>query len=273
MASGEDVTSLLRDAIGLDPEVLGPASVESAVALRRAALGLAAVEPYAPRLASPTELAALIDEVVVPETWFFRDPAAFALLAGFARERHEAPARRRGTRRLRVLCVPCSSGEEACSIAMALLDAGLPSSSFEIRAVDVSARLVAAAERGIYGPRSVRGAVPAAHHVRTREAGELEVVERVRDTIRFTVANVLAPDFLDSDESRGPYDAIFCRNLLIYLTRDARRVCLARLERMLAADGLLFVGHAEVLSVLDPRFAPSGPGDAFAYVRKAGARR
>src|SRR5947207_2989714 len=95
MSRPDDVTALLRDAIGLDPDVLGPASVESAVVLRRAALRLAPGEPYAPRLASPAELLALIDEVVVPETWFFRDPAAFALLATFARERHDS----RGTAR------------------------------------------------------------------------------------------------------------------------------------------------------------------------------
>src|SRR5688572_30140149 len=84
---------------------------------------------------------ALVDRVVVLETWFFRDGAPFALAA----ERALAHFRRPSQRAFRVLSCPCSTGEEPYSLAMAFLEAGLPPGAFIIDALDVSPAAVAAA--------------------------------------------------------------------------------------------------------------------------------
>ncbi len=94
---------------------------------------------------SRAELQALIEAVVVPETWFFRDREAFAALARLAREEWLPSAPQTGCCRL--LSLPCSTGEEPYSMAMALLDAGVPADRFRIDAVDISAAALAQAER------------------------------------------------------------------------------------------------------------------------------
>ena len=124
---GVDFDALLREAIGLDATSLGPSAVARAVAARQAACRLDDVHGYWLRVrSSPSELQELIEAVVVPETWFFRDPAAFSALAAMAHSDLVAnPARD-----LRLLSLPCSSGEEPYSMAIALLDAGLPANRF-----------------------------------------------------------------------------------------------------------------------------------------------
>jgi chemotaxis protein methyltransferase WspC len=86
----------------------------------------------------------------------------------------------------------------------------------------------------------------------------------VAGRVHCQIANVTAPGFL---AGQAPFDAIFCRNLLIYLTGDARRQCLAAMSRLLVADALLFTGIAESASAIDPRFVASGPAEAFAWRR------
>ena len=127
----------MKASIGLDAGSIGPPSIERAVQERLSACGLSDRQVYWERVrASATELQALIEAVVVPETWFFRDREAFATLASIGHERWlRAPAD--GV--LRLLSLPSSTGEEPYSMAMALLDAGVPADRFRIDAVDVSA--------------------------------------------------------------------------------------------------------------------------------------
>ncbi|NEM46493.1 MAG: chemotaxis protein CheR, partial [Xanthomonas perforans] len=101
-----------------------------------------------------SEQQALVEAVVVPETWFFRYPESFAALVNLARERSTHLA---GARPLRILSLPCSTGEEPYSIAMALLDGGLPGDGFRIDAMDISEVNLQRAERALYGRNSFRG--------------------------------------------------------------------------------------------------------------------
>ncbi len=146
--------------------------------------------------------------MVVTETWFFRDPETFAAFVRLVREEW-LPAHT--TAPLRLLSVPCSSGEEPFSLVMALLDAGVPAERFQIEAVDISARALARAERGVYGRNSFRGKDLAFRDRYFQPSEEGFVLDpAVRDCVRFCQGNFLSDDFLTG---RASYDFIFCRNL------------------------------------------------------------
>ena len=118
-------------------------------------LGLKRLEDYRRSLEhSRAEWNELVESVVVTETWFFRDPEPIAAFVRLVREEW-LPAH--STASLRLLSVPCSSGEEPFSLVMALLDAGVPADRFQVDAVDISARALARAARGVYGRNSFRG--------------------------------------------------------------------------------------------------------------------
>ena len=123
---------LLKQSMGLDVASVGSSTVARAVQVRASACGLDDVRTYWQFVsASPKELQALTEAVVVPETWFFRDRAAFAAMARMTLNEW-LPSNPEGV--LRLLSLPCSSGEEPYSIAMALLDAGFPSKRYRIDA-------------------------------------------------------------------------------------------------------------------------------------------
>ncbi|MCT1146033.1 chemotaxis protein CheR, partial [Pseudomonas aeruginosa] len=146
---------LLKSRIGLDASSVGSAVIERAVRQRMSGLALHDEDEYWMRLnGSPGEVQALIEAVVVPETWFFRYPESFTTLARLAFERLPSLG---GGRALRILSLPCSTGEEPYSIVMALLDAGLSEYLFEVDALDVSARVIERASLGVYGRNSFRG--------------------------------------------------------------------------------------------------------------------
>src|SRR6266852_1112454 len=150
-----DFENLLKASIGLDVGSVGRSSIERAVADRQSACALPDRHMYWERVSTcGAELQALIEAVVVPETWFFRDREAFATLASIGQEQWlRAPAD--GV--LRLLSLPSSTGEEPYSMAMALLDAGVPAHRFQVDAVDISARVLAYAGRRMYGKNSFRG--------------------------------------------------------------------------------------------------------------------
>jgi chemotaxis protein methyltransferase WspC len=254
------LASLLARRIGTDPAVLGASSLVSAVEHRMSELGMTRSLDYESLVArDETELEALIESIVVPETWFLRDAEAFAELVRVARSR-----RGRGEP-FRVLSVPCASGEEPLSAAIALLEQGFLPGQFEIDGIDISRRAIERATEASYGPLSFRS-MPADIEARffVDEGGRRRPASEVRRSVRFHVGNAVAPGFV---APRPSYDAIFCRNLLIYLTPAARSDLLDVVLRHLAPGGLVFAGHAEALHMLDARFERCGPAAAFAFRR------
>jgi chemotaxis protein methyltransferase WspC len=259
------IAALLKDTIGLDAESIGVSCVERAVRERLIARALTDVEVYWQALCTtPEELQELIDAIVIPETWFFRDPEAFAALVRVVRE--EWLTSHEGT--LRLLSLPCSTGEEPFSMAMALLDGGLPPPRFRIDAIDVSTRAIAAAEAATYGRNSFR----------TQDLGfrerYFEPVERsyclgesVRRQVHFRQGNLLSPGWLHGAQG---YEVIFCRNVLIYFDRATQSQALEVLGRLLMPSGLLFVGPSETGLLLDHGFVSAGIPMAFAF-RRAGS--
>src|SRR5262249_24812215 len=134
-----------------------------------------------------------------------------------------------------------------------------------IDGVDVSPRSVAAAQAGVYGEMSFRQTDPVvcSRYFRTI-AGGWQIAEPLRRAVRFMVGNVLDPALLLFEP---PYDLVFCRNLFIYLTPDARQQALSVLARLVTPGGLLSLGHAEPLDADDARFRRTGPDGYFLYRR------
>lgn len=248
--------------IGLDVATIGTASIARACQRRLVATGvsdLAALESLV--LRDPAERDRLVEEVVVSESWFFRDEQVFVFLESFARARGGLTDRLP----LRILSVPCACGEEPYSIAMRLLDAGLSPESFTIDAFDVSHVCLGKARAGRYSANAFRNADQSFRRRWFRDEGSTAVIDPVvRAQVRFAWGNLLDPSFAEREQ---PYDVIFCRNLLIYLTTDARRQVEITLRRLLVADGALVLGAAEP-PIMRGGWIPAGMSSMFA-LRKA----
>ena len=261
------IERILEDRIGLDPVSVGPQLILRAARQRMNELGLddmAAYERWVRQ--SESELQALIEGVVVSESWFFRDERPYHWFREYVSRRWLSDLLRPP---LRILSLPCAGGEEPYSIAITLRDLGLPAHRFHIDAVDVSAHRLAMARRGVYSANAFRGVDLAvrARHFREHPQG-YELDSSIRSTVRFLQASVLDPHLL---EESPPYDVVFCRNLLIYLGVSARECVSAAIERLLAADGVLFIGHADRLDVsgVRPRFKVVGDPACFVYRLRA----
>lgn len=233
--------AFLKERIGLDVASVGEAIIERAVRQRIQATHRQTPGEYWQLLqSSQDEQQALIEAVIVPETWFFRYPESFATLARLAKARLVEIKQMRA---LRILSLPCSTGEEPYSIAMALLDAGLAPHQFKVLGLDVSPLSVERARRGVYGKNSFRGGDIAFRDRHfTESADGFHVVDRVREQVRLQVGNLLDPTLLANEAS---YDFVFCRNLLIYFDQPTQKQVFDVLKGLTHVDGVLFIGPAE----------------------------
>jgi chemotaxis protein methyltransferase WspC len=258
------IAELVRQAAGLDCAAIGRQAFGYAVRLNMRRTGLADAFRYLDLLRSwPEELENLIEDLAVPETWFFRDRGPFACLAQHVRE-NWMPAHPDGV--LRVLSAPCASGEEPYSIAITLLEAGLAPGRFLVDAVDFSRRSLEIARAALFGRNSFRekmDRLPPGYFL--AEGDQFRVRGDVAARVAFRQANLRSPSFLAGE---APYDVVFCRNLLIYLVPEARQEVLNHLDRLLAGDGLLFAGHSEVVFFLQNGYVAAPYRRAFAC-RKA----
>lgn len=241
MSGDQRFFDFLKERIGLDVASVGAAIIERAVRQRTTLSQAAHADEYWQLLqGSRDEQQALIEAVIVPETWFFRYPESFATLGKLARQRL---AVLNNMRALRILSLPCSTGEEAYSIAMALLDAGLKPHQFKVDGMDISPLSVDKARRAVYGKNSFRGQDL---HFRDRhfmpEQDGHRVNEYVREQVRWQVGNVLDPTLLASEPA---FDFVFCRNLLIYFDQSTQKQVFEVLKRLTHVDGVLFIGPAE----------------------------
>jgi chemotaxis protein methyltransferase WspC len=256
-----DFDRILKRTMGLDVASIGTSALERAVKERQRECHIDDTAAYLGRVrASKDELQALIETIVVPETWFFRDREAFAALVRFVRDEW-LPAHQEGC--LRILSLPCSTGEEPYSMAMALFDADVSPNRFRIDAVDICERSLASARRGEYRKGSFRGD-QLAYRDRYFEPieGRHALRGAVRQQVNFQQANFLSADFLPGE---AEYDVIFCRNLLIYFDRATQDQAVAVLERLLKPAGMLFAGSSESGVFVNHAFSPAKMPMAFAF--------
>jgi chemotaxis protein methyltransferase WspC len=250
----------LAETVGLDAGVLGAGAIDAAVRARCAALAVDEASLVDRLRRDPAEAESFLAGLLVHETWLFRDRAPFELLGSIA-----ARAARSGTLPLRVLSFPCATGEEAWSIAATLLDTGLAPGDFRVLACDLEPGALRTARRGVYPERAFRGTgdLRAARlFPRDREAGgSVAAPPDARPSVEFRRANLLGVAGLRGE---GPFDVVFCRNALVYMTPTARARVVEGLREILAPGGVLVVGHSEVPTLLARGFAAIGPPGAFA---------
>ena len=206
----------------------------------------------------PAHFDALIDALTTNQTAFFREPAHFDFVRSTM-----LPALATATRPVRVWSAGCSTGEEPFSLA-ALMHEHLSGPRFDtarVLATDVSSRVIARARTATYSAKSA--AVPRPLRRRLFETpirgDDLVIRAQLRAIVRFARLNLI-----DDWPLRGPFDAIFCRNVLIYFDAPVRQRLIQRFATLLAPGGYLFVGHSESLSALTHELS---------YVRPAIYRR
>jgi chemotaxis protein methyltransferase WspC len=257
-----NLTRRLRAATGLD---LSVDAVERAVRerMQRTGAGL----DYDPQPGT-AEFDALVDLVVVPESWIMRDPAVFEAALRFVQRRlltHPG-------RPVRVLSLPCAGGEEPYSLAMLLARAGVGPEHCRIDGVDLSRAAIERARAGRFTRNAFRNPRTDVEQEALRVRffstdGDGYVIDpALRAWVTFAQANLF-----DLDPARtGTYDLIFCRNLLIYFDAATQARAAARLSSLLADDGLLLAGYAEAPALCRHGFGPRTPRDTFALRRQSG---
>ena len=238
------------------------ALVSARVAKRLRALSIPDAESYLRYLEedqSGEELVRFLDVISTHFTSFFREPDHFVLLESEIAARVQA-----GQRRIRVWSAASSTGEEPYTIAMTALGVkGLDSLDFKVLATDIAADTLRQAAEGRY-PASRMEPVPQALRARwfVRKADprdpQSEVWEakpELKSHIAFRRLNLAEPPF----PMQGPFDVVFCRNVLIYFDQPTRQRLMSAVEGLLRPGGLLCIGHTETLSGIRTAFKMQRP--------------
>ena len=246
---------------------LGPdrrAFMAGRLAGRLRELGCGSFDDYCRLLDTPPgdhEAERLIELVSTNHTHFFREPAHFNYLAEEFLPRADERVRDDG-RDLQCWCAAAASGEEAYSLAIVLAEhaRNRPGLGWQVTASDISPRMLARCQAGMYDSGRVRLPRPEwlARYFR-RGFGEREGVYRVKPDLRRQVTTTLINLFQDTYPLNTPQDVIFCRNVMIYFDEPSRQILVERLFEQLVPGGHLFVGHAESLLGIRHQFRQVRP--------------
>lgn len=204
------------------------------------------------------EMVVLLDAITTNETSFFREPRQFEYLENVICPLWEkAAAEGRRTRHLRIWSAASSTGEEPYSLAMLLLWLLPPENGWQIDilATDISTQVL---ERAVNGVWPINRAATIPDHLLKRfmlrgtgtQQGLMKAGPAVRVPLRFDRLNLNDPLWRSV---HGPFDAIFCRNVLIYFDQASRSRVIHRMIDLLAPDAYLFLGHAESITGLTDR--------------------
>jgi chemotaxis protein methyltransferase CheR len=239
------------------------------LARRMVELGLDNLQDYYYRLLYDTggddEMDAVFEALANNETYFFREDSQIWTLS-----KEIVPERRRAHpgARVRVWSAGCSTGEEPYSLAMAVLESQAGGGdAVEIFGSDQSRRALERARRGVYGGFSFRSIPPGIkeRYFRSCEQDRFQIVPEVRRLVQFGRCNLMGPA---GDLPLVKFDAIFCRNVLIYFDREARRQVINLFYDRLAGGGYLLLGHSESLLDLSDRFEFASLSNDVAYRRE-----
>jgi chemotaxis protein methyltransferase CheR len=214
------------------------------------------------------EVEHFVNAFTVNETYFYREDhqlkcLATDLLPARIRERHSGGP-------LRIWSVPCSTGEEPYSIAMWLLENWPLVDNYEIEIVgsDIDTAVLEAARAGIFGKRALMRLAPEMikRYFVQLDAEHWQIIDELRDSVGFSAVNIVEQS---ETKPHGPFDVIFCRNVLIYFDDASRRVAAENLYENLLPGGFICLGHAESMSRISPLFDVARFADAIVYQRPA----
>ncbi|MBI3206926.1 MAG: protein-glutamate O-methyltransferase CheR [Myxococcales bacterium] len=227
--------------------------VKSRVGRRLRALGVASFDEYVARLGHDREeLGRMVDVLTTNKTFFFREPAHFDFIVD-----HGLPAWRRAGKRLRAWSAGCSTGEEPYSLCMVLAEKLGDFEAWDARilATDISPRVLDTARAGAYPKATLEGVSPA-QRARFFEATDqgARVRPELRARVQFAQLNLLG-----HWPMRGPFDVIFCRNVMIYFDEPTRVRLVSRFRELLAPGGWLLIGHSESLGASPTGFRSVKP--------------
>lgn len=215
------------------------------------------------------EFRAIVRELTIPETHFFRNIDQFHALSGAVLpDLMRSRSAKVETRHLRFLSVGCASGEEPYTLAIVLREAHLdPTWHVTIKAIDVNNAVLEKATRGRFSPWVLRETPPEIQRRWFRKSGsefilDSEIVRAVTFEER-NLANVHLEPW-----SEGSYDVIFWRNVMMYLTNECAQAVIGQIANALTPDGYLFLGHAETLRGLSNEFRLLHTHNTFYYQRK-----
>ena len=248
-----DIVDLLATKTPHDFSLYKQGTLQRRIERRMAMAGLESSARYLQVLREdPGERELLAKDLLINVTQFFRDPAAFDVLA--QKIIPELVQRQTLDRPLRIWVPGCSTGEEAYSITMLFLEqiaAAKRNIKLQVFASDIDADCIAFARNGIY-PESIEADVPPTRLARffTKEDHNYQVVRELREAVVFTGQSLLA----DAPFSR--LDLVSCRNLLIYLSPEAQRKILSLFHFALREQGVLFLGSSETIGSVSDCFQP-----------------
>ena len=236
-----NLIKIVEDKTGISIESIGLATLKKAVESQMKDLKIDSLEGYYDKITnSQDDFQNLVELIIVPETWFFRDKFSYEFLDNYARKHFKG-----SKKRIRILSAPCSTGEEAYSIAITLLNAGFDIGSFKIDAVDISNEVLKKAKIGSYGSYSFRNQHnnPMLLSYFNQHNSTYQIKPEIVKSVRFIRGNIL--EAIDAD-GLGAYDIIFCRNLFIYLTPNAQSDLIKVIDKLLLKNGILIVAPSEI---------------------------
>ncbi|MGE0114163.1 MAG: protein-glutamate O-methyltransferase CheR [Steroidobacteraceae bacterium] len=227
--------------------------VQGRLARRIRELGLRTFAEYCDviRNGGPEELVGLINAITTNVTSFFRESHHFDSLASVMLP--EAMGRNERSHRLRIWSAGCSSGEEPYSIAMTAAEAlaGVRGWDFKILATDIDSEIVNTAARGEYAAERLQGVSDARRQrwFLAGSGGQVRIKPELQNMITFRTLNLMG-----EWPMHGPFDVIFCRNVMIYFDQPTRERLLLRYAQLLADGGYLCLGHSESIHLQHAQF-------------------
>ena len=192
------------------------------------------------------ELAVLVDNLTTNETYFFREsPQLRAFSEEILPELREILADRKA---IRIWSAGCSTGEEPYTIAILMLESGdwWHDWRVEILGSDINQRVLHTARKGVYKKSAHRVTSPdmLAKYFTEEEKGNYRIADRVRELVSFSYLNLLDPNRISLISNM---DVIFCRNVIIYFDKEAKRKVIKSFYQKLREGGYLLLGHSESL--------------------------
>jgi len=234
--------------------------VKARLGKRLRVLGLNNYDEYLTYINNDTsrnELSTMTDALTTNKTSFFRETQHFEFL-----QKHILPNVPKNSRNLRIWCAGCSSGEEPYSLGI-ILNESIPNIynwDIKVLATDISPTMLQKAREAIYSEDLIMDVAPSIKRkyfkkVNGDSSQNYQVHDKIKSLIKFARLNLMGPW-----QMRGPFDVIFCRNVMIYFDRITREKLIHRFWKLIKPHGFLFVGHSESLT---------GGSNLFQYIQPA----